>query len=116
MLAKKGDVDGARRYLASLKPETRERRIELQQADAQVLRDAGDYKGAYAVLTSALAAEPNSAELIYDVAMVAEKLDRLDEVESQLDALDRAQARQCAGAQRAWLYAGRPHAADRGRA
>jgi Flp pilus assembly protein TadD len=39
------------------------------------------------VLSSALAAEPNSAELIYDVAMVAEKLDRLDEVESQLTRL-----------------------------
>ena len=97
VLARKGDVDGARRYLASLKPETRERRIELHQADAQVLRDAGDYKGAYGVLTSALAAEPNSAELIYDVAMIAEKLDRLDEVESQLTRLielkpDNAQA------------------------
>ena len=97
VLAKKGDVDGARRYLASLKPESRERRIELQQADAQVLRDTGDYKGAYAVLSSALAGEPNSAELIYDVAMVAEKLDRLDEVESQLTRLielkpDNAQA------------------------
>jgi len=97
VLARKGDIEGARRYLASIKPENRERRIELQQADAQVLRDAGDYKGAYAVLSSALAAEPDSAELIYDVAMVAEKLDRLDEVESQLTRLielkpDNAQA------------------------
>ena len=97
VLTRKGDIEGARRYLASLKPENRERRIELQQADAQVLRDSGDYKGAYAVLSSALAAEPDSAELIYDVAMVAEKLDRLDEVESQLTRLielkpDNAQA------------------------
>jgi Flp pilus assembly protein TadD len=49
------------------------------------------------VLSSALAGEPNSAELIYDVAMVAEKLDRLDEVESRLTRLielrpDNAQA------------------------
>jgi tetratricopeptide (TPR) repeat protein len=87
VLGKKGDIEGARRYLASLKPENRERGIEVHQAEAQVLRDAGDYKGAYAVLSSALAAEPNSAELIYDVAMVAEKLDRLDEVESQLTRL-----------------------------
>ena len=97
VLARKGDIEGARRYLASLKPENRERRIEVQQADAQVLRDAGDYKGAYTVLSSALAAEPNSPELIYDVAMVAEKLDRLDEVESKLTRLielkpDNAQA------------------------
>jgi tetratricopeptide (TPR) repeat protein len=87
VLGKKGDIEGARRYLASLKPENRERGIEVHQAEAQVLRDAGDYKGAYAVLSSALAAEPNSVELIYDVAMVAEKLDRLDEVESQLTRL-----------------------------
>jgi tetratricopeptide (TPR) repeat protein len=87
VLGKKGDIEGARRYLASLKPENRERGIEVHQAEAQVLRDAGDYKAAYAVLSSALAAEPNSAELIYDVAMVAEKLDRLDEVESQLTRL-----------------------------
>jgi tetratricopeptide (TPR) repeat protein len=87
VLAKKGDIEGARRYLASLKPENRERGIEVRQAEAQVLRDAGDYKAAYAVLSSALAAEPNSVELIYDVAMVAEKLDRLDEVESRLTRL-----------------------------
>ena len=87
VLAKKGDVDGARRYLVALKPEGREHAIEVRQAEAQVLRDAGDFKGAYGVLSSALAAEPNSAELIYDVAMIAEKLDRLDEVESHLTRL-----------------------------
>jgi tetratricopeptide (TPR) repeat protein len=87
VLARKGDLNAARQYLASLKPDGRERVIELQQADAQLLRDAGDYKGAYAVLAGALASEPNSAELIYDVAMVAEKLDRLDEVESRLTRL-----------------------------
>jgi tetratricopeptide (TPR) repeat protein len=97
VLARKGDVDGARRYLATLKPDTRDRVIEVHQTEAQILRDAGDYKGAYAVLSSALAADPNSADLIYDVAMVAEKLDRLDEVELRLTRLielkpDNAQA------------------------
>jgi tetratricopeptide (TPR) repeat protein len=84
VLAKKGDIAGARRYLATLKPANRDRAIEVHQAEAQILRDAGDYQAAYTVLSSALAADPNSAELIYDVAMIAEKLDRLDEVESQL--------------------------------
>jgi tetratricopeptide (TPR) repeat protein len=87
VLARKGDIDGARRYLASLKPENRERGIEIHQTEAQILRDAGDFQGAYAVLSSALVADPNSAELIYDVAMIAEKLDRLDEVESRLTRL-----------------------------
>jgi Flp pilus assembly protein TadD len=35
-------------------------------------------------LNDALAGDPDSADLLYDVAMVAEKLNRLDEVESRL--------------------------------
>ncbi len=77
------------------------------------MQDAHDYQGAYAVLSEALADEPDSPELLYDVAMVAEKLDRLDEVESRLKARDRAQARQRAGPERARLHAGRSHAAHR---
>jgi tetratricopeptide (TPR) repeat protein len=97
MIAKKGDVAAARSYLDGLKPELAERRVELAQAEAQVLRDAGDYKSAYAVLTAALERQSDSVDLLYDVAMVAEKLDRIDEVESRLKRLielkpDNAQA------------------------
>jgi tetratricopeptide (TPR) repeat protein len=97
MIAKKGDVAGARRYLATLSPDGRDERLERTQAEAQLLRDAGDYAAAYAVLSLALAGNPDSAELLYDVAMVAEKLDRLDEVETRLTHLielkpDNAQA------------------------
>jgi tetratricopeptide (TPR) repeat protein len=97
MIAKKGDVAGAQRYLATLNPDGRDERLERTQAEAQLLRDAGDYGGAYAVLSLALAGDPDSAELLYDVAMVAEKLDRLDEVETRLTHLielkpDNAQA------------------------
>jgi tetratricopeptide (TPR) repeat protein len=97
VLAKKGDIAAARRYLATLKPDSRDHAIEVHQTEAQILRDAGDYKGAYAVLSAALVADPDSADLIYDVAMIAEKLDRLDEVESRLTRLielkpDNAQA------------------------
>jgi tetratricopeptide (TPR) repeat protein len=61
------------------------------------LRDAGDYKGAYAILTAALERQADSVDLLYDVAMVAEKLDRIDEVEARLKRLielkpDNAQA------------------------
>jgi Flp pilus assembly protein TadD len=97
MIAKKGDVAAARLYLAALNPDGRDQRLERTQAEAQLLRDAGDYAGAYAVLSLALAGSPDSAELLYDVAMVAEKLDRLDEVETRLTHLielkpDNAQA------------------------
>ena len=97
MIAKKGDIASARSYLDGLNPESAERRVELAQAEAQLLRDAGDYKTAYAVLTAALERQADSVDLLYDVAMVAEKLDRIDEVESRLKRLielkpDNAQA------------------------
>jgi len=84
LMAKKGDLKGARGYLADLNPEGRDQRIERAQADAQLLRDAGDNEAAYAALTASLVTYPDSAELMYDIAMVAEKLDRLDEVEKRL--------------------------------
>ena len=87
VLGKKGDPAEAVRHLASLDPEGREQRIERVQTQALVLREAGDYQGAYAVLSTALSGEPDSAELLYDVAMAAEKLDRIDEVETRLKQL-----------------------------
>ena len=45
MLGKLGRVDEARRYLADLPAVTREQRVQVQQADAQLLRDAGDNAG-----------------------------------------------------------------------
>jgi len=84
IMGKQGQVAQAREFLDMLVPDGREQEIQLTQAEAQLLQDSRDYKGAYAVLTAALAGEPDSAELLYDVAMVAEKLDRLDEVESRL--------------------------------
>ena len=97
MIAKKGDVAAARSYLNGLQPESAERRVEVAQAEAQLLRDSGDYKSAYAILTAALERQADSADLLYDVAMVAEKLDRIDEVEARLKRLielkpDNAQA------------------------
>jgi tetratricopeptide (TPR) repeat protein len=84
VMGKQGKMASARQYLNTLEPDGRDQEIELKQAEAQLLEDAGDYKGAYAVLNGALADEPDSADLLYDAAMVAEKLDRLDEVEARL--------------------------------
>jgi tetratricopeptide (TPR) repeat protein len=84
MLAKLGRNDEARRYLADLPAVTIEQRAQVRQAEAQLLRDAGDNAGAYAVLTQALVEQPDQPDLLYDLAMVAEKLDKLDVVESRL--------------------------------
>ena len=87
MLGKLGRLDEARQYLADLPAGTVEQRIQVQQVEAQILRDAGDNATAYAVLTAALARFPDDPDLLYDVAMVAEKLGRLDVAEAKLTRL-----------------------------
>jgi tetratricopeptide (TPR) repeat protein len=87
MLQKQGKVDAARRYLADLPAVTIEQRAQVVQADAQILRDAGDAAGAYAMLARALAEQPDQPDFLYDSAMVAEKLDKLDVVEANLKRL-----------------------------
>lgn len=87
MLAKQGKQDEARRFLADLPAVTIEQRVQVRQAEAQLLRDAGDNAGAYAVLVHALEEHPDQPELLYDAAMVAEKLDKLDVAESRLTQL-----------------------------
>jgi tetratricopeptide (TPR) repeat protein len=84
VMGKQGKMEEARRFLAELEPEGREEQVQAKQAEAQLLQDAHDYQGAYNLLTSELADDPDSTELLYDIAMVAEKLDRIDEVESRL--------------------------------
>ena len=84
MLGKLKRVDEARRFLADLPAVTLEQRVQVRQAEAQLLRDAGDMAGAYAVLERSLAENPDDPDLLYDIAMVAEKLDRLDVVEARL--------------------------------
>ena len=87
MLGKLGRTGEARRYLADLPAVTIEQRIQVQQAEAQLLRDAGDNATAYALLTAALVTFPDEPDLLYDLAMVAEKLDKIDVVESKLTRL-----------------------------
>lgn len=53
-------------------------------AEAQMLRDAGRDAEALSQLDQVLAQQPNQAEVLYDAAMLAEKLGRLDVVETYL--------------------------------
>jgi tetratricopeptide (TPR) repeat protein len=84
MLAKQGKMVEARRWLEDLPAVTIEQRVQVRQAEAQLLRDANDNAGAYEVLLLALKEHPDSTELMYDAAMVAEKLDRIDDAEARL--------------------------------
>jgi predicted Zn-dependent protease len=84
MMGKLGNVADARKYLADLPAVTIEQRVQVRQAEAQLLRDANDNNGAYGVLVLALKEHPDSTELLYDAAMVAEKLDKIDDAEARL--------------------------------
>lgn len=84
VLAKEGRLAEARKYLQQIPPASNQQRVQLAQAEAQLLRDAKQYEEAYQVLTRALEKLPNHPDLLYDRAMAAEKLDRLDVVESSL--------------------------------
>jgi tetratricopeptide (TPR) repeat protein len=84
MMAKLKRIPEARRYLADLPAVTIDERVQVRQAEASLLRDANDNAAAYAVLKQALVEHPDMPDLLYDSAMVAEKLDRIDEAEASL--------------------------------
>ena len=87
ILGKLGRVAEARRYLADLPAVTVQQRVQVRQIEGQILRDAGDNAAAYAVLVQALDAHPDDPDLLYDVAMAAEKLGRIDVAEAKLSRL-----------------------------
>lgn len=77
-------VDEARKLIAATPASNDEERAQLVQAEGQLLRDAGRYRDAYDLLSAALAKSPDNAALLYDTAMVAERLNRIDTLEKHL--------------------------------
>lgn len=84
LMAKTGRVDEARSMLRNTSVPSARERVQLTAAEAAVLREAGREQDAYEVLASALERMPENAELLYDHAMAAERLDRLDVTEANL--------------------------------
>jgi tetratricopeptide (TPR) repeat protein len=84
LTARKGDVDGARKQLAALTPADPADQAQIFQTDAQLLRDAGDTRAAYTVLENAIKRYPDNPDLLYDFALVAEKLGNVELMEKLL--------------------------------
>jgi tetratricopeptide (TPR) repeat protein len=61
-----------------------QQRVQLILAEAQLLREAGQPEEAFAVVGRALEKLPDNTDLLYDYAMLAEKIDRIDILESSL--------------------------------
>lgn len=83
-IAKQGKLDEARAFLKRVAVEVPGQQVQMVIAEAQLLRDASRHADAYEVLSTALKAEPKQPELLYDLALTAEKLERFDELESSL--------------------------------
>ena len=84
LLANKGDIAKARAMIAQLPSNTPQAKRVRMQAEVKLLRDFKKYDDAYQVLLKASKDEPEDMDLRYEVAMMSEKLGRLDEMEKLL--------------------------------
>jgi tetratricopeptide (TPR) repeat protein len=84
LLARQGQLDQARALLRN-QPERREGDARLKLvAEAQLLRDLKLYEASYEVYGEAVKRFPQDTDLLYDQAMMAEKADRLPDMERLL--------------------------------
>jgi tetratricopeptide (TPR) repeat protein len=87
ILAKEGKLAEARKSLQQAAAQNNLQRVQLTQAEAQLLRDANENQEAFDLLGQALSKMPNTPDLLYDQAMAAEKINRLDVLEGNLKTL-----------------------------
>jgi predicted Zn-dependent protease len=84
LLARQGKLEEGRKLLRSLpERDAGDARLKLL-AEVQLLRDNKQYKAAFDVLGQAVAQPPFDADLVYDQAMLAEKMGNLTEMERLL--------------------------------
>ena len=84
LLARQGKLQQARELVRALPERSADDKKQKFLAEVQLLRDAKQYQPAYDMLAKASAAAPDDGDLLYDQAMVAEKLNRMDEMERLL--------------------------------
>jgi len=84
VLARQGKLDEARARLQQAAAKNSQQRVQLVLAEAQLLRDANQPKVAFDLVGQALDRVPNNPELLYDYAMLAEKIERVDILEASL--------------------------------
>ena len=72
VFARLGKTEEARRALAALPAETEQAKIEQIQMDAQIWREARNYSKGVETLSKGIASYPQSADLFYDRALMAD--------------------------------------------
>ena len=84
LLARQGKLNEARELIHSQTARTpADARLKVT-AEVVLLRESKQFQAAYEILAEATTRNPEDLELVYDMAMVAEKLDKLDEMERLL--------------------------------
>jgi len=84
VLAHQNKLDEARALLHSIPDLDSEQQAGAIQMEAHLLAQAKRYDEAYAMLENAVNTLPNTPDIIYDYAMMAEKVQRFDVMEQQL--------------------------------
>jgi tetratricopeptide (TPR) repeat protein len=84
LMGKQGDVEGARKLLATLKPEDPASQAQVVLAEAEVLRNSGRVLEAFQLMQSATQRFPNNTDLLYDFALLAEKVGQTEVMEKAL--------------------------------
>ena len=73
-----GKLEDARNCLRQTVAQNNQQRVQLISTEALILRDAKQFETAYQVLAQGLEKLPNHPELLYDAAMMAEKIGKRD--------------------------------------
>ena len=84
LIARGGNLDAARKALTEIETDDPASQAQVLLVDAQFLRNAGYVQSAYTVLENALLRFPDNPELLYDYALLAERMDKFERMEASL--------------------------------
>ncbi|MBK7899466.1 MAG: tetratricopeptide repeat protein [Azonexus sp.] len=87
ILAGKGKLEEARQLVRETTGRTPEEKTQLLLAEAHLLREAKRTDDAFALLNAALHKAPDDTDLLYDSALLAERLGKFDILEARLQRL-----------------------------
>jgi predicted Zn-dependent protease len=82
--SKRGDIATARRMLHEISTSGEREQSQVIIAEGQMLREANQLKEALDVLNAGIKKFPNNTDLLYDYAMLAEKANQLEAMETAL--------------------------------
>ncbi len=87
VLNKSGKLDEARKSLKLAVPQDDAQRVQLLLIESQFLREAKQYGESFKVLTRGLEKFPNQPELLYQGALIADKLNKTETFEQLIRSL-----------------------------